>query len=74
MLSAQWHISARIFVEAKNEIWDFILRHPEGCTLNQIMAGTGYSYPMVSACTDELYVEGCISIEPDGRFKPENDH
>ena len=73
MLSSRWHVSARIFVDAKSEIWEFILAHPEGSTLNQIMLGTGYSRPMAIACTEELYIEGRISIENDDRFKPEND-
>ena len=73
MLSDQWHVSARIFMDAKNQIWSCILTHPEGCSINQIMFRTGYSHPMVTACTDELFMEGRISIEHDGRFKPEND-
>ena len=73
MLSNQWHVSARIFIKAKNDIWLYILSHPEGCTQKQITSGTDYSYQMVTACTDELFLEDRISFQ-DGRFYPENDN
>lgn len=73
MLSAQWHVSVRIFMKAKNQIWDFILSQPYGCTVVQIMSATGYSRQMVIACTDELCDEERVGLDKNGRFHPEND-
>lgn len=73
MLSNQWHVSARIFTDAKNNIWLYILAHPQGCTQRQIAFNTGNSYQMVDACTEELYLEDRISFR-NGKFYPENDH
>jgi hypothetical protein len=73
MLSNQWHVSARIFIKAKNDIWLYVLAHPEGCTQKQIASSTGYSYQMVAACTEELFLEDRISLQ-DGCFYPESDY
>ena len=73
MLSSEWHISARIFSDAKIQIWYWILARPYGCTVPEIMEGTGYSYPMVEACIHELYVTDRISSDSNDHYYPEND-
>ena len=73
MLSNQWHVSARIFIDAKNNIWLYILDHPQGCTQRQIAFSTGYNYQMVDGCTEELYLEDRVSFQ-NSKFYPENDN
>jgi hypothetical protein len=72
MLSGQWHIWARLFVRAKDEIWSYMLTHPEGCTVLDIASNTSCGPQMVSACLEELFLEDRIFMRH-GRFYPESD-